>query len=110
MDSLGGDCAAILVEVWRLVGTTEFASGSADAAAAVTEGSEPRVEMKMELKTDCDEEGADEGVDDAVSVLIKTSVPVRLIGMTVRPPVERSVVKVEADASAGAEDNASADA
>jgi len=93
-----------------VVGTTEFASGVADAAAAVAEGSEPRVEMKIELKTDSGEEGADERADDAVSVLRKTSVPVRLIGMTVRPPVESSVVKVEADASAGAEDNASADA
>lgn len=114
------DCAAALVEVWRVVGTTEFASGVADpaaietdsaaaaaAAATVAEGSEDRVETKTELKSD-----SDESADEADAVLTKTGVPVRLIGMTVRPPEEMSVVMVEADAAVGfgLEDNASADA
>jgi len=106
-DSSVCDCAAARVEVWSVVG----ASGVADAAAiemdSAVEDPEDKVETKIELKSD-----SDGSADEAEAVLTKTGVPVRLIGMTVRPPEEIAVVMVVADATVGfgLEDNAAADA
>lgn len=107
----GWGCAAALVEVWSVVGSTEFAFAS--AAAAVAEGADDSVEMKMESTGEAEEDEADAEAD---TVLTKMGVPVRLIGMTVRPlplpPEEMSVVMADTDASLGAglEDSAAADA
>lgn len=88
---------------------TEIDSAAAETAAVVL-ASEDKVLTKTELKIDSRGSCSDDE-EDAEAGLANTGVPVKLIGITVRP--SKILVAVELEAAGeeeGAEDSASADA
>jgi len=119
------DCGETLVLVCSVVGIDPDAVGveaaaamETDSAAADTEAesvalllldSTDSVVMKTELNIESFDNTGDADEDADKLCVTRVGVPVRLIGTTVKPATEMTVV-LEGDAEAGGEDSASADA